>query len=137
MGTTTKSTVDDTDTYAVIGAAIEVHRRLNQGFLEAVYQEALAIEFVERAIPFQREVALPIIYREQILACSYRADFVCYGDVIVELKAIRQLTDIDKAQVINYLKATGMSRGLLLNFGAASLEHKRVINKLNQSAKSV
>ena len=137
MGTTTKSTVADTDTYAVIGAAIEVHRRLGQGFLEAVYQEALAIEFVERAIPFQREVALPIIYREQILACSYRADFVCYGDVIVELKAIRQLTDIDKAQVINYLKATGMSRGLLLNFGAASLEHKRVINKLNQSAKSV
>ncbi len=137
MGTTTKSTVDDTDTYAVIGAAIEVHRRLGQGFLEAVYQEALSIEILERSIPHQREVALPIVYRDRTLLCSYRADFVCFGDVIVELKAVRQLTDVDKAQVINYLKATGLSRGLLLNFGAPSLEHKRLVNKLSQSAKSV
>lgn len=137
MGTTTKSTVDDTDTYAVIGAAIEVHRRLGQGFLEAVYQEALSIELLERSIPHQREVALPIVYRDRTLLCSYRADFVCFGDVIVELKAVRQLTDVDKAQVINYLKATGLSRGLLLNFGAPSLEHKRLVNKLSQSAKSV
>lgn len=135
MGARVQSTFEDKDTYAVIGAAIEVHRRLGQGFLEAVYQEALEIELVERSVPYQREVAVPIVYRERTLACSYRADFVCYGDVVVEIKAIRQLTDIDKAQVINYLKATGLSRGLLLNFGGASLEHKRLVNKL--SAKSV
>lgn len=129
--------LDDKDTYAVIGAALEVHRRLGHGFLEAVYQEALEIELIERSIPHRREVALPILYRDKTLTCSYRADFVCYGDVIVELKAIGRLTDVDKAQVINYLKATGMSRGLLLNFGGASLESRRLINKLTQSAKSV
>ena len=136
IGATVKTTVEDQDTYAVIGAAIEVHRRLGHGFLEAVYQEALEIELIERSIPYRREVAIPIVYRDKTLTCSYRADFVCYGQVIVELKAIRQVTDIDKAQVINYLKATGLSRALLLNFGATSLEHKRLVNKLSLSAKS-
>ena len=129
--------MDDDETYGVIGAAIEVHRRLGQGFLEAVYQEALEIEFGERGISHRREVAIPIVYRDRTLTCSYRADFVCHDDVIVELKAVRALTDVDKAQLINYLKATGLSRGLLLNFGAASLEHRRVINRLSPSEKSV
>ena len=129
--------MDDDETYAIIGAAMEVHRRLGHGFLEAVYQEALAIELSERAIPHEREVAVPISYRDRTLPCVYRADLVCYGSVVVELKAAHALSDVDKAQLINYLKATGMSRGLLLNFGASSLEHKRLINRLAPSAESV
>ena len=129
--------MDDDETYAIIGAAMEVHRRLGHGFLEAVYQEALEIELLERGVPYQREVAIPISYRDRMLSCAYRADFVCYGTVVVELKAVQGLSDVDKAQLINYLKATGMSRGLLLNFGASSLEHKRLINRLAPSAESV
>ncbi len=129
--------MDDDETYAIIGAAMEVHRRLGHGFLEAVYQEALEIELLERGVPYQREVAIPISYRDRMLSCAYRADFVCYGTVVVELKAVQGLSDVDKAQLINYLKATGMSRGLLLNFGAPSLEHKRLINRFTQSVESV
>ena len=113
---------------------MEVHRRLGHGFLEVVYQEALQVEFAEQGVPFQREVEIPILYRERQLACTYRADFVCFGDVIVELKALKSLTDIEHAQVINYLKATGLQRALLLNFGAASLEHKRLVRQFNPSA---
>ena len=127
----------DDETHVIIGAALEVHRRLGQGFLEAVYQEALQIELAERHVPFQREVEIPILYRDRQLACTYRADFVCFDDVIVELKAVRQITDIERAQVINDLKATGLSRALLLNFGATSLEHKRFLNKPTLSVKSV
>ena len=93
-----------------------------------MYQEALVIEFREHGIPFEREVEIPIIYRAVQLACTYRADFVCYGDVIVELKALRQITDTERAQIINYLKATGRKRGLLLNFGASSLQRERFAN---------
>jgi GxxExxY protein len=117
----------DPQTYAIIGAAMEVHGQLGSGFLEAVYQEALAIEFAARAIPFAREVDLPVLYKGQRLACSYKADFICYGSVIVELKAIREITGIDEAQVLNYLKATRMERGLLLNFGSSSLGFKRLV----------
>ncbi len=120
--------VGDPKTFAIIGAAMEVHRVLKEGFLEAVYQEALAVEFIERRVPFRREVEIPIIYRGQQLACGYRADFVCYGDVLVELKAIRRVTDIESAQIIHYLKATGIKKGLLINFGGSSLEHRRFAN---------
>jgi GxxExxY protein len=123
-------------TYALIGAAMEVHRILGHGFLEAVYQEALACEMSDRGIPFEREVALPMCYKGRRLQCSYRADFVCFGEVVVELKAITQLTGADEAQVINELKATGLHRGLLLNFGAPSLEYKRLVLDLRKSAKS-
>ena len=115
---------------------MEVHRQLGHGFLEAVYQEALAIELATRKIPFQREVPLPVSYKGQRLACSYRADFVCYENVLVELKAISQLTGADEAQVINEMKATGMQRALLINFGAPSLEYKRRVFNLRESAKS-
>ena len=107
---------------------MEVHRRLGAGFLEAVYQEALSIELQEGGIPFEREVDIPIIYRGVQLACTYRADFVCYGDIIVELKAIKQITEVERAQTINYLKATGKKRGMLLNFGTASLQKERFAN---------
>jgi GxxExxY protein len=126
----------DPETYAIIGAAMEVHRQLGYGFLEAVYQEALALEMTARKIPFQREVSLLVEYKGQRLACSYRADFVCFESIIVELKAIVQLTGADDAQLINELKATGLNRGLLLNFGAPSLEYKRLVLNLRESAQS-
>ena len=123
----------DPATYAIIGAAMEVHRQLGHGFLEAVYQEALALEMTARKIPFKREVSLPVEYKGQRLVCSYRADFVCYESIIVEMKAINQLTGADEAQLINELKATGLHRGLLLNFGAPSLEYKRLVFNLRET----
>ncbi len=117
----------DPQTYAIIGAAMEVHRVLGTGFLEAVYQEALAKEFGLRGIPFAREVDLVITYKNEPLACRFRADFICYDDIIVELKALSALGGIEEAQVINYLKATGLQRSLLINFGAPSLEYKRIV----------
>jgi GxxExxY protein len=107
---------------------MEVHWSLGAGFLEAVYHEALALELLERGVPFAREVEFPIEYKGRPLSCGYRADFVCFGEVVVELKSQRVLTAIDHAQVINYLKATGLNRALLINFGAASLEHKRFVH---------
>ena len=131
----------DPETFAVIGAAMEVHRQLGRGFLELVYQTALALEFQERGIAFQAEVALPIRYKSKLLTCAYRADFVCFDSIIVETKAISNLTSADEAQLINELKSTGLHRGLLLNFGAASLEHKRMVfglsANLRKSVKSV
>ena len=121
----------DEQTYAIIGAAMEVHRELGPGFLEAVYQDALAIELESRGIPFERERILPVRYKERLLPSVYRADFVCYGDIIVEIKALDALAGIHEAQTINYLKATGMERALLINFGASSLQHKRLVRTTN------
>jgi len=119
--------VRDPQTYAIIGAAMEVHRILGCGFLEAVYQEALTKEFLLRAIPCRREIELPISYKGNLLAVKYKPDFICYDTIIVELKALDRLSGKEKAQVINYLKATGMERGLLLNFGTTRLEYERLI----------
>lgn len=117
----------DPHTFALIGAAMEVHRQLGCGFLEAVYQEALALELQARQIPCQREVTIPIFYKQQLLNTAYRADFICYDTVIVELKALAKLGGVEEAQIINYLKATGLPTGLLLNFGTTSLEYKRFV----------
>lgn len=125
----------DEQTFAIIGAAMAVHRELGHGFLEAVYQAALEKEFSLQHIPFEREVRLPVSYRGERIA-EYQADFVCYGQVIVELKALQKLSGIEEAQVINYLKATGLNRGLLLNFGTPSLQHKRLVFNLRKSAQS-
>jgi GxxExxY protein len=115
----------DPQTYALIGAAIEVHRTLGCGFLEAVYQEALAHELADRGIPFRREVDLPVHYKGRVLACMFRVDFIAYEAVLLELKAVGELGPPHQAQVLNYLKATGFARALLFNFGAPFLEHKR------------
>jgi len=117
----------DPQTYAIIGACMTVHNELGPGFLEAVYQEALAIEFSHRKIPFVREQPLVIWYRGHQLPTRYDADFVCYGSIILELKALSDLIPKHHAQTIHYLKATRFERGLLVNFGAPRLEYKRVV----------
>jgi GxxExxY protein len=117
----------DPKAYAIIGAAMEIHRQLGHGFLEAVYQEAAAIEFPLRKIPFEKEVKLPIQYKGNRLPTQYRADFVCFAEIIVEFKALSRLSSVEEAQLLNYLKATGLKRGLLINFGAPSLQYKRLV----------
>ncbi len=124
----------DPKTYAIIGAALEVHKQLGCGFLEAVYQEAVEIEFALRGITCRREVELPLYYKGKRLSAAYRADFVCFDSVVVELKALSNLTGVEEAQIINYLKATGLEIGLVLNFGTESLEYRRFV--YSQSASS-
>lgn len=115
------------ETYEIIGAAMEVHQQLGNGFLEGVYQEALEIELNSRCIEFEREAPLVILYKDQILNKKYIADFICYGSIIIEIKAVSELCDSHYGQVLNYLKATNMKVGLLLNFGSKSLQHKRIV----------
>jgi hypothetical protein len=113
--------------YQIIGAAMEVHNELGCGFLEAVYQEALAILLDEKLIPFEKEKVLEINFRGQKLHKQYIADFFCFNAVIVELKANDSLHTENIAQVLNYLKATNKKVGLLLNFGTTRLQYKRII----------
>lgn len=114
-------------TYNIIGACYEVHNNLGCGFLEAVYQEALAIELAERDIPFEKEKSLEISYKGVPLKKKYTADFICYSSIVVELKALTALTSQHESQVINYLKATGVKIGFLFNFGETSLKYRRLI----------
>ena len=106
---------------------MEVYNQLGHGFLEPVYQEALEKEFLLRGIPFEREKLLTISYKGEKLKQTYKADFVCYGKIIVELKAVSELTDAHRSQVYNYLHATGFQLGIILNFGFANgLERERI-----------
>ena len=116
------------EVYILIGAAIEVHRELGPGFLEAVYQEALEIELQSRNIPFEAQKPLRIFYKRHQLEKEYIADLICYGQIIVELKALDRLSGKEEAQILNYLKATGKRVGVLINFGSlGKLEWKRYI----------
>jgi GxxExxY protein len=114
-------------TKKIIGTAMEVHSQLGCGFLESVYEEAMVVEFGLRNIIFERQKSLDVFYKAQRVK-QFICDFLVNGSVLVELKAIKTLTDIETAQVLNYLKATELRLGLLLNFGAKSLEFKRIIN---------
>ena len=116
------------ESYNVVGAAFHVYNNFGHGFLEAVYQEALEIAFQRRNIPYEREKELNIIYDGVQLKQTYKADFVCYGKIIVELKAVSKLDDAHRSQVYNYLHATGYRLGLLLNFGCSDeLEKERIV----------
>ena len=118
---------NDSQTYALIGVAMRVHQQLGTGFLEAVYQEAFGLELTAARIPYQAEVPFRIVFRDRLLRASYRADFVCFDEVLVKLKAINALSGVETAQVLNYLKASRLKRALLLNFGAPRLEYRRLV----------
>ena len=115
------------ESYKIIGACIEVHNELGCGFLEGVYQEALEIEFINRGIPFEREREIFIYYKNREINKNYKADFICYNRVLLELKALNYITAEHESQIINYLKATKLKVGFLINFGEKSLRYKRFI----------
>jgi GxxExxY protein len=122
---------NDPQTYEIIGAGMAVHRELGCGFLETVNREAFAIELEQRGIPFVREARLPVRYRDRLLPVFYKVDFICYGEILVELKALHFIGPVEQAQLINYLRLARRSRGLLLNFGAPSFQHKRIVLDLS------
>ena len=116
------------ETYQLVGLAMQVHRELGCGFLEPVYQEAFEILLKKNGVPYEREKLLPIYFMGERLKKEYYADFVCYGKIIVEFKAVSALSLVHDAQVMNYLKATRLKLGLLFNFGQESLVHRRFVN---------
>ncbi len=120
------------ESYQLIGACFEVYKEKGNGFLEAVYQECLAIELEIQGIPFAERSRIGLEYKGQELKQHYEPDFVCFGKIIMEIKAVKQLGDEHRAQVINYLKAAGFQLGLLVNFGHhPKLEYERFVNQLD------
>jgi GxxExxY protein len=115
------------ETYKIIGACFKVHSELGNGFLEKVYHEALTIEFERNGVLYKNEEPIKIHYLDQVLQSSFYADFLCYDNIIVEIKAVKKLDNQHLAQIMNYLAATKCKLGLLINFGSPSLEYKRVI----------
>ena len=105
------------ESYQIRGAFYDVYREMGCGFLEAVYQECLELEFTQKGIPFIAQRELTLQYKGETLVQTYRPDFICFGLIIIEVKAVRELSSEHRAQVHNYLKATGMKLGLLVNFG--------------------
>ena len=115
------------ESYKIRGALFAVHNELGCGFLERVYQDALEVEFRLRNIPYEREKSIQIVYKGEPLGEPYRADFVCYGKVIIELKSVSEILVVHRAQIINYLKATKMKLGFLVNFGEESINIERIV----------
>jgi GxxExxY protein len=111
----------DADSHAIIGAALEVHKALGPGLLESAYSKCLALELEARGVPYMREVSIPLLFRGIQVDASYRADFICNGRVIIEVKSVQKLEGIHKAQLLTYLKLTGLKIGLLINFNVQSL----------------
>lgn len=122
-----KELVCKDEAYQIIGAAMAVHNELGSGMREIVYGDALEIEFKLRGIPFQREQTFNVVYKGVELQHKFKCDFVCFKNIIVELKAEKGLTDIDRSQIINYLKITKYPLGILINFGESSLIYERYI----------
>ncbi|MHB1108617.1 MAG: GxxExxY protein [Lutibacter sp.] len=127
----TEKIVYKEESFKIIGACMKVHRSLGAGFLEAVYEEALEKEFQIQNIPFKKQVKLELFYDNQKLKKQYRADFVCYDTIILEIKAVAQIPIVFNAQLKNYLKCTKMELGMLINFGTPSLTYKRILNSIN------
>jgi GxxExxY protein len=121
------------ESYNIIGACIEVHKTLGCGFLEPVYQRALEEEFKLQKIPFVREKAFDVFYKDINLNKTYVTDFVYYDKIILELKALPELTKEHHSQVINYLKLTDMKLGIIANFGKSSFEQQRIPNKFHRN----
>ena len=115
------------ESYKILGACFTVHSELGCGFLENVYQEALAKELAVRKIPFKKEAELDILYKNEYLSKKYYADFVCYDKIILEIKACENISDNHIAQVVNYLSATNFKLGIIINFGSKSLTYKRIV----------
>jgi GxxExxY protein len=128
-------------TKKIINACMEVHKELGCGFLEPVYQDALSYEFSLQNIPFEREKKIEVFYKKHNLGREYFADLICYNKIIVELKSVTRLVNAHKAQALNYLNATKLKVGLLVNFGEASLKWERIYrfdeNELSKSANIV
>ena len=118
----------DRETYAIIGAALQVHATLGYGFLEKVYQAAFAHELMLRSIPYEREKRLTVYYKGTPLGDDYAVDFYCYGSILVELKALKRLSKVEEAQVVHYLRATRCNRALLINFGDVHLQVRRFVD---------
>lgn len=116
------------EAYKIVGACMEVHNTLGSGFLESVYQEALAREFVEREIPFVPQWGIDVYYKDVKLDKKFFADFICFENIVIEIKAMEGLVPEHEAQLINYLKATNKPLGLLINFGGPKLQYKRFAN---------
>jgi GxxExxY protein len=129
-GMTSPTDFADPQTYAIIGAAMEVHRTLGCGFLESVYRRALVVEFLCREIGFASEVAVTVSYKGETLPGAFRADFICDGSILVEVKALSAIGNAEIAQTLNYLKAANLHRALLLNFGAPRFQHRRIVREL-------
>ena len=115
------------ESYKIIGAAMEVHNELGPGFVEAIYQEAFEIELEDRNIEFTAQRPIEIYYKKRLLNKKFYADFFCNDDIIVEIKAVSKILPEHEAQLLNYLKATNVRLGLLINFGELSLTHKRFL----------
>ncbi|MDO9340154.1 MAG: GxxExxY protein [Bacteroidales bacterium] len=116
------------ESYKIIGACMEVHKKLGSGFLESVYSEALELEFKKMNIPYEHEKKLPVYYDGRPMRKYFKTDFVCYSTIILELKSTNFLSENDRRQALNYLKATRFKLGLLVNFGTPSLTYKRIVN---------
>ena len=125
------------ESYQILGACFEVYREKGNGFLESVYQECMALEFAERKIEFVEQPKLKLEYKGKSLRQAYEPDFLCFGSIIVEIKAVKTLLDEHRAQIINYLKATGKQLGLLVNFGHyPKIEHERFVNQPSRASRA-
>ena len=116
------------ESYAIIGAAMEVYNQLGSGFVEKVYQDALEIEFELRGIPYKREEHLPVFYKGRQIKHDFFVDFICYDKIVIECKAVSEILDIHKIQTLNYIKINNLKLGIIINFSNQSFEYRRIVN---------